>query len=342
MNSLFCVYPNKSDHLNGKLLSGGETSDICVMDFDNSGFKKRVTANLKENILDTKPQGFRHVLEPLKDSIQRTRSKDCFLRRGPKFTELIRICRKEKSNLMKSIFSVEHSKPLSAVDFCGETSRIAYYSNLDHELCIVDILSGVKIFQKESLLISQIKFSRNHLIYFDCQSNSLVYLKKHENFKEDPQRQVKFPKKMFVDDLEFDMQERYLLMNDNLQRLSYVFSQQSQKIIDLSEIWVKNDVLKLVQIHPINSEVYYIDNSNQVFYYSLKKKMTFKVDLGSQRIPHNLQIYSIVFSLFQPKSLFLTSDYDVVKVDTLNKKIAIYKKPTRIMNIISVVDTKSI
>ena len=90
--SLYCLdysLPNENNNNllkhSSKLLSGGDTSDICVMDFDSFGFIQK-TNSKKENSIS---QGFRHVLEPSENKLQNGFSKNMFLRRDNDFIEIV-------------------------------------------------------------------------------------------------------------------------------------------------------------------------------------------------------------------------------------------------------------
>ena len=73
----------------------------------------------------------------------------------------------------------------------------------------------------------------------------------------------------------------------------------------------------------------------------IKTGKTFKVDIGDNKIPHNLQIYNIEFDMFNFNIFSLISDYHIVEINTHNKVINIQRKNYRIINLISVVNRKS-
>ena len=337
VQSLFCVYSdwNNSDQM-AKLLSGGETSDICVMDIAAQGFQK---ADKKNGI--TEKSGFRHVLEPLHQRLQSGySSKGVFLRRDLGFIELVQTAKTVQQ--MHSLFSLEHSKPISCVAFCEVTSHIAYYNSEDLELSVVNFKTGQKIFKLQKICLSALKFLRSYLVYFDCLNAKLVYLKKHHNFKEDLAcAKIMDEDDLYIDSIQTDLKERFMLLTDNLNQKSKLLNTQTNEIRDVSEIWQKNSVLKLIQLHPVESRIYYINNANNLFYYSLKEATTHPVVFKSTKIPSNLQINSIIFCLFNCHSIKLISDYDIVHINLLKKNFRIEHKTHRLINMISVVNVKS-
>lgn len=340
--ALFCIYDGSFS--SGKLLSGGETSDICVMDFSSLGFTN-FGKTKKEANGSVKLAGFRHVLEPLNRKLYKCSSNDSFIRADNGFYEVVQIT-KDKLNSFKSIFSLEHKKAITFVDYCDNTNLFAYYNKEDNEMVVVHTLNGNKIFIKENLQISKLFFCKNHLCYFDISEQKIVFLKKFQKFVVDNELEINLQpvnknKILFFDNFQTDFYERFLLMNDNLSRTVFLYNFQTKQIENISQIWTKNPVIKILNLHPIKSEIFYLDNSNQLFYYSIKNKTTHKVNLNQNKIPHNLQIYNIEFDMFNFENLMLISDYHVVKIKLDQNSLKIKKRNNRIINLISIINKNS-
>ena len=95
-------------------------------------------------------------------------------------------------------------------------------------------------------------------------------------------------------------------------------------------------------MHPFDSKIYFVNNNNNIFYFCLKTNSTFKLDIGEKKMPKNIQVFNLCFSLVDFNEMVLIGDYHLIFVN-LNGKIGIeiVKKENRIINIHQIIDSKS-
>lgn len=333
----------KNESALNKLLSGGETSDICVMDFNQFGFSRKAT------ISDSTVQkmGFRHVLEPLENLLKTGNASEMFLRRGSEFIEVVKVESLKSGSgsnpKYRPVFSFEHSKAISSVSFCQDMMQFAYFSLEDLELVILDMKTGERLASYSGLYVSQVTFSSHHLILFDVLDRSLKFFKKRSKYGAELNvfRTIEVPTR-FVDSIQLDVRERFALLNDHLSRKCFFMSIHSKGLTDLSRIYKQNHLIKLIQLHPLQDKVYFVNNNNNVFFYCMKRKITVKVDTGKHSIPRNIQVFNICFSLSDPTRLRLVGDYHIISVDSSETpKVRVERKTERVVNLQQIIDKKS-
>ena len=319
-----------------KIVSGGENSDICVIDFGLDGFAQKLNEKGR--------RGFRHVLENSSSSLQSCYSPDSFIRKGTSFTEILQIDRSKSDIEIVNKFSLEHASPISTLDFCQKSNSLAAYFPENQEVSVYNTLTGGKntLFKNKS--IGWLKFMAKSLLYFDVEENCLCLLDKHkitdQDFKETDTVRIPWDKFM-PDDLQVDIRERYLLVWDKLLQKVAVFNTQNKHWTDLSSIYTGKNSICSVLLHPVQAKVFYLDSRNRLFTFCLKTKSTFKIDLSKREIPKNIQVYKILGSLHKSGALMLVSDYQVVYVNISEKESTSVKKNHKILSIVPVIDRTS-
>lgn len=341
VHALFCFEWRVPDQSSGqvecisKLLSGGETSDICVMDLSESGFWHR-----ERDSQSSKSAGFRHVLEPVAFLLQAGSSGDSFLRRADDFCEIVSV-EADAPPKFTSLFSLDHSMPISCADFCAKSEQIAYFKSEDNKLCIASTATGDKLISIPNVFASQISVSRDFILYFDVLSNSLRFIKKKKKYDFGDIHDFSVNLNCsFVDQIEVDSFGRLVLISDSLSKNLFIVNMQTKQVSDFSAVWKKNHVIKLFRLHPTRSKVFYINNNNSIFYLCLKTNKTAKLNTGKAKIPRNIQIFNLIFSPRDPSLLRLIGDYHLVKLWFGEAKdLQIFKRDNRIINVRQLVDS---
>lgn len=323
---------NLKDSKNWKLVCGGENSDLCVIDYNIDGFSQK---------LDNKgKRGYRHVLENTSSLLQSTLSPNFFIRRGHNFTELLEIDRSNPEIAIKNKFSLEHSNPIPYLDMCEKSQSLITYHPETQEIIQYNTLSGTKKTIIQNISISWLKYFTKYLAYFDNRENQFIFLNKHQKFEKS--KTINAPWPQFVpDQVNCDIQERFLLAWDKIQEKVAVYNFQTEIWTDVSSIYSGKNIINCLLLHPFETKIFYLDSRNRLFTFCLKTKSTFKIDLSEREIPKNLQIYKILGSLHKNGVLLLISDYHVIHVDISKKISSIFKKNQKILSIVPVIDTKS-
>lgn len=300
--------------IGSELLSGGKTSDICIMKVDKNGFgesetqrKKHVQQSLFEFVFHSSDNTIGYFYN---DQVTLVR----FEQKKPEeqSDQLSSSIPNYNSTVLLKLYT---DKSINQIQFCEKTGILVLSYLLEEKLRFYRISDG-EIIKELPLKCTKMLISRNKLFVIEHTKNALKIINLNDFSKEMIHIELKTFQEFqnFIDFFEVSQSHQFCLIGNHFEAKLIIVNLRNSSISDVSYL-LKGKNVQFVRFLGASDKVFYMTNNNKIFIFKTSKQANFALDL-KENIGLNFgTIKDIVFPNGETKKVILSSDYYMICLD---------------------------